>query len=151
MVQDGQAGSWSAPAEINSLTFSGTVGGAVAPAAAFAKVLGIQWQLQRKDTRMVCHEGDSETGTAAWDAPHPTTGAPTAHGDNYCERASISMLASYYGGHLSQDRIAYEDYRGEPVDQLGHDQRGNYTYIDVQLTWARIPYTKAGASRHLRR
>ena len=58
---------------------------------------------------------------------HPTTRAPTAHGDTYCERASILMLASYYGGRLSQDRIAYEDYRGEPVDQLGHTKNGNNT------------------------
>ena len=59
---------------------------------------------------------------APWDAPHPTTGAPTAHGSNYCERASISMLASYYGGQLSQDRIAYEDYQGTS-NELGHGLR----------------------------
>ena len=144
VVQNAQTGPWSAPVEINSLTFTGMAGaGTARVAAAFTKVLGIQWQLQRKDTGMVCHAGDSETGNAPWDAPHPTTGAPTPHGDTYCERASISMLASYYGGHLSQDRIAYEDYQGEAVDQLGHTKSGNNTSIDVQLTWAGIPYTKA--------
>jgi len=145
VVQNGQAGPWSTPAEINSLTFTGSVGSAaLRPAAASAKVLGIQWQLQRKDTGMVCHAGDSETGSAPWDAPHPETGAPTAHGDTYCERASISMLASYYGGHLSQDRIAFEDYSREPVDQLGHSKNGNTTTIGDQLTWANITAPRFG-------
>ena len=150
VIQDALTGSWSASAEINSLAFPSTAGSAAPQAVAATKVLGIQWQLQRKDTRMVCQAGDNETAdvgnaqtkNAPWDAPHPTTGGPKPHGDTYCERASISMLASYYGGHLSQDRIAYEDYKGETVDQLGHTKAGNNTYIDDQLTWARITYDK---------
>lgn len=43
---------------------------------------------------------------APWDLPHDEM-LRKDHGRNYCERASVSMLASYYGGHLSQDRIAY--------------------------------------------
>ena len=110
VVKDPHTSSWSAPAEINSLVYPAGAAAAGPQAGNAEKVLGIQWQLQRKDTRMVCRAGDNETGDAPWDAQHPTTGGPKPHGSNYCERASISMLASYYGGHLSQDRIAYRDY-----------------------------------------
>lgn len=141
VIQNGQAGYWSAPAEINSLTFTGTAGTAAAPVAASAKVLGIQWKLQRKDTGMACRAGDHETGAAPWDAPHPTTGSPKPHGSNYCERASVSMLASYYGGQLSQDRIAYRDYQGTSND-LGHGLTN--ININTTLQWAGIPYQRVG-------
>jgi|GEM_PF-2274160 len=142
VVRGVQTGAWSASAEINSLVYP-AFANVFPQSLAAERVLGIGWQLQRKDTRMVCHAGDREAGDAPWDAPHPTTGGPKPHGKAYCERASISMLASYYGGHLSQDRIAYEDYRGEKVDQLGHTKKGgNNTYISDQLTWAGITYER---------
>jgi len=137
VVKDAQTSTWSASAEINSLVYYPVAPWDTAPAATDTeRVLGIQWQLQRKDTRMVCRAGDDETGVAPWDAPHPATGAPRRHGDNYCERASISMLSSYYGGQLSQDRIAYEDYRGTNND-LGHHLINN-TIIGDALLWAGI-------------
>ena len=122
--RDGQTSGWSTPTEVNSMTLpalsiAGTVAEPDQTAAPYtaAKRLGIIWQLQRKDTKMVCRDGDNETAevgddrtkNAPWDAPHSETERKD-HGINYCERASVSMLASYYGGRLSQDRIAYHDY-----------------------------------------
>ena len=151
VVQGPLTGSWIAPAEVNSLVYPAAAGVVSPQDANTEKVLGIQWQLQRKDTRMVCRAGDNETadvGTtqtkdAPWDTPHPTTDGPKPHGSNYCERASISMLASYYGGHLSQDRIAYEDFQGSTND-LGHGQT-NHTYITPALDWAGIPIDRVAS------
>ena len=135
VLRGGQTSGWSAAAEVNSMTLPSLGGVAVSgepdhPALPYIdwKLLGIKWQLQRKDTKMVCRAGDHETAdvedegdtlhktlNAPWDDLHPETGALKRHGSNYCERASVSMLASYYGGKLSQDRIAFEDYKGRPT------------------------------------
>lgn len=135
VLQGTQESSWSVPVEINSLTYPMT-GNSTIQANAPEVVLGIAWQLQRKDTKMICTAGDSEIGDAPWDAPHPSTGSPKQHGSNYCERASVSMLASFYGGQLSQDRIAYNDYHGTAND-LGHRLINNN--INSTLQWAGIP------------
>ncbi len=109
----GSESPWSTGVEVRSLTFpvSGPLGA--------IKTLGITWQLQHKDTTMLCLDGDPETGNLAWDRPHTERGT---HGNCYCVRASISMMASYYTGKLSQDRITYEIFKGgQPEKQLGHN------------------------------
>nr|HRJ41608.1 hypothetical protein [Caldilineaceae bacterium] len=96
-----------------------------------SKVLNVKPQLQHKDTRMMCLDGDPETGIHRWDSAHeadgdlvvgdspPRRGNP--HGDWYCTRASISMIADYYGSKLSQDRISYYAYGGgAPEGDMGH-------------------------------
>lgn len=108
--------------------------------------LGIKWQLQRKDTNMLCLAGDHENEligigsssvNAPWDSPHPFgLGERKNHGFNYCSRAAVSMLASYYGAHLSQDRIAYYDYAGTQ-NSLGHGSINNHSMTDL-LSWAGI-------------
>ena len=70
----------------------------------------IAWQLQHKDTNMLCLDECALTGAEAWDSPHTVRGT---HGNNYCVRASISMMASYYGGKLSQDYISYELFKND--------------------------------------
>lgn len=119
---------WSPGVQINSLA---------APAGHTVlaeKLLGIAWQLQHKDTKMLCLQGDAENGASPWDTPHTNRGV---HGNNYCARASIAMLASYYGGRLSQDRITYEIFQGSAVEsELGHDQAVNYAQADNALNWA---------------
>jgi formylglycine-generating enzyme required for sulfatase activity len=161
VVRDGQTSGWSAPAEVNSMTLPSLDGAAVSggsdqPALPYIdwKMLGIKWKLQRKDTKMVCRAGDHETAdvedigdtlhktkNAPWDLWHPETGDLKRHGSNYCERASVSMLASYYGGELSQDRIAFEDYRGRANgDDLGHADFNKD--IGATLLWAQIPYDR---------
>jgi hypothetical protein len=83
----------------------------------------IAWQLQHKDTPMLCLEGCLLTETAAegaWDKPHTTRGT---HGDKYCVPASMSMLLSYYGGKVSQDRLMYNMGKGAaPEGELRHNK-----------------------------
>jgi formylglycine-generating enzyme required for sulfatase activity len=153
VIREGHAGCWSSGMEVNSLTWPGGSRNATIQGAE-ANPLGIVWQLQRKDTKMVCRAGDHETAdvgnlpeetNAPWDAPHPEEEGPKAHGSNYCERACISMFASYYGGHLSQDRIAYQDYQGTE-DDLGHGDINNMG-ITAALDWANIPVAEVHASK----
>ncbi len=108
---------WSSGIEIHSLEFPATKN----MIQITSNLLNVQWQLQHKDTNMVCLNGDRETGVASWDLPHSGYGSVQVHGSNYCERASVAMLASYYGLSISQDRIAYEDYKNTN-NQLGHAQ-----------------------------
>ncbi len=116
---DGES-NWTSGVEIHSLTIPNISFNSPSATSA-SKTLGITWQLQHKDTNMLCLDGDNETGDFAWDAPHVDRGA---HGNKYCVRASVSMIASYYGGTLSQDRISYEifkDFFPGPEFDLGHD------------------------------
>jgi len=129
-------GTWSSGVEIHSLAYPITNN---INKVQSEKTLGIGWQLQRKDTNMICLAGDNESDSAPWDSPHPISGTPQKHGSYYCERASISMLASYYGGHLSQERIAYNDYQGTAND-LGHGLTN--ININTTLNWAGIPATR---------
>lgn len=67
---------------------------------------------QRKDTGLLCLDGCASEEDAStvlhWDKAHPSV-VPTSgdHGGMNCVRASISMMVSYYGKSLSQDRIAF--------------------------------------------
>ena len=100
------------------------------------KSLPIAWQLQHKDTNMLCLDGDVENGGNAWDQPHTSRGE---HGDDYCARASLSMMASYYGGDLSQDRISYAVLgygTDQPEGDLGHNQGFARYQIDGAINWA---------------
>lgn len=123
---------WSPGVEIRTITLPyGSTGDAQTLAS---KTLGITWQLQHKDTNMICLDGDDETGFFAWDRPHSSRGT---HGDMYCVRASVAMLASYYGGRLSQDRITYEMFRdGAPEGDLGHGIGAALEEIDASVSWA---------------
>ena len=110
-----------------------------------AEDLGIVPKVQHKDTRMLCLGGFADggcslTGNCAWDEEHQ--GAGCDHDDMYCVVASASMINSYYGGHLSQDRIMYYIMRelndqSSPEYQLGHG-RGTETLDEIRdaLRWA---------------
>ena len=96
--------------------------------AANSKDLGVLQLQQRKDTRLVClHEYASphtqlgSTGDHPWDAPHKTRGCP--HDNEYCCRAAVAMVAAYFGGSLSQDRISYECYDGSMLKGENDDLR----------------------------
>ncbi len=102
--------------------------------AVFHKVLNVRPQLQHKDTLMLCLDGDPEFGPGRWDASHEVDGdrvvgnanpvRANVHDNWYCTRASISMLADYYGKgqkRLSQDRISFYAFGGgAPEGDLGH-------------------------------
>ncbi len=74
--------------------------------AATSRSLGIRPQLERKDTYMLdLHYPLS--GPYAWDIPHENI---SSNDEIRGMKAASSMIASYYGGNLSQDRIAYHVY-----------------------------------------
>jgi outer membrane protein assembly factor BamB len=100
--------------------------------------LGIKPLLARKDTYMLDLQYPL-TGPDAWDVPHNNTGIDD---DKRGMVASVAMVASYYGGNLSQDRIRYYVYHQllhypSPQDDLG-DGSGiipDYT-VPTLLSWA---------------
>ncbi len=99
-----------------------------------SQTLPITWQLQHKDTNMLCLDGDVETGNNAWDAEHTSRGE---HGNMYCARAALSMMVSYYGSDLTQDRISYEIFKGgSPEGDLGHNVGVTLAQIDQVVNWA---------------
>lgn len=113
------------------------------------KLLFVPFRLQHKDTRMLDLEGSPEFGVARWDSAHEDDGDwIVGNGDPrianqldqmYCVRAVTSMLAAYYGGNLSQDRISYEffkDGRAGPDTDLGHGNGANEQQVASWLNWA---------------
>ena len=110
-------------------------------------VIGVEHQLQRKDTHLLCLDGCTMEGPNTWEDPHPVT---RDHGENYCTRACISMIANSAGGRLSQDRITYfifqesaehtrdgreVGHHDDPFMDLGH-QMGTYTHTaQYALEW----------------
>lgn len=100
--------------------------------------LGITPKLERKDTYMLCLEGCPLYGLNAWDKPHETL---SNHSSARGMGAVISMVASYYGGNLSQDRIAYylyAEYLNDsiPENDLGHEKGLVGLNIVPILRWA---------------
>jgi len=109
--------------------------------------LGITWQLQHKDTRMLCLGGCPETGRCRWDSSHERDGdwnvgngrpvRANLHDNWYCVRASVSMMTSYYGCTLSQDRISYDIFGGgAPEGDLGHGKGTTVAQARNALSWA---------------
>jgi Mg-chelatase subunit ChlD len=86
--------------------------------------LGIEWQVQHKDTYLldVSEEGENtRTGDGAWDVPHPDDRRVVEHDNHYCQVASMSMINSYYGSDISQDRLSYYAIREWPDSSRGLD------------------------------
>lgn len=118
---DGSESGWSAVSRfaLEAADDDGGERSSSAASAPMAKVLDVKPKLQRKDTHMLCLDGEHEKGRYAWDIPHTRRGY--IHDDWYCVRASISMIAAYFGANLSQDRISYYAFGGgDPHGDLGH-------------------------------
>jgi hypothetical protein len=103
-----------------------------------SRALGIKPQLERKDTYMLNLQYPL-TGPYAWDIPHENR---SSQDSDRCIKAAVSTIASYYGGHLSQDRIAYYVYHEvlnwtSPEDDLGNPSEGivDLNIVDL-LNWA---------------
>ena len=176
-LRGGQAGGWTAGfiievADLLSTPQPGTV--TTLDTITNEVVLGIARVSQNKDTRLLgldgAPEGDptSDLPENAWDAAAPCTQPPCAdptkfmHGNMYCVRASIRMVASYYHASaadlLSMDRISYyvlQEWTGNtrpgsndatPDNDLGYN-RGMY-YPDEEdqaFSWAlNFTYTTPG-------
>ncbi|MEA3397624.1 MAG: VWA domain-containing protein [Chloroflexota bacterium] len=154
-VIGGEEGPWISPVQIGIVVFGAQQG------VQAEKVLGITPVRQNKDSRLLCLDGDPEGDPTtdnpenAWDAIAPCTVPPCAnttkyeHGTMYCVVASIRMMASYYGGNLTMDRIAYhiaQEWTGNthagtnddnPNNDLAHDDGWNYhDEEDEGISWA---------------
>lgn len=101
--------------------------------------------LQRKDTNLLCWDGDDESGARQpWDGPHQDTpGNHSIHGRMNCVRASVAMINAKYGGNLSQDRLSYEVFKDNwPAGDLGHDKGtpdnsgAGVHSVEYLLSWA---------------
>ena len=141
LPREGGESAWSAALPIavlaRPLESPAGSGNANAPAQVTQRILTpLTWLRQRKDTTLLCIDGDDEAPLAgnAWDRVHPD--AIFTHGRNNCVRASIAIMVTQYGASLSQDRIAYEYFErngnpirdfsngtaiGNPHADLGHD------------------------------
>jgi hypothetical protein len=116
----GRASQWSA-----AQRFDVIAGGGNTASVLQERVLGITWLRQRKDTRLLCLDGDAEGNPAApppketWDAGHPD--AIFTHGRANCFLASTAMIVGFFGGNISQDRLAYEysERNGNPLNNSG--------------------------------
>ncbi len=136
--------STSTPSNTYTLTITGTGGGQThTTTVQFIVIgqvtLGIVPKSQHKDTPMLCLKGCSKDGNHAWDSEHQSNGC--THDNSYCVRAGISMINSYYGGSLSQDRISYHIIREYDLvidleDQLGHGRLIYKNELEDALQWA---------------
>ncbi|MGD2156544.1 MAG: lamin tail domain-containing protein, partial [Anaerolineales bacterium] len=121
----GRFSAFSVPGQVTIVTVEGAL------TVQTSSVLNVTPQLQHKDSRMLCVDGHQRTGNDRWDSAHENDGdwvigngtalRTNPHDDNYCTRASISMVVDFHGGSLSQDRISYYHYDGGPPEgDLGH-------------------------------
>jgi hypothetical protein len=100
--------------------------------------LGITPLVSRKDTYMLDLQSPL-TGPYAWDIPH-LNDSPTDYFDRG-EKAAVAMVDSYFGGHLSQDRIAYYVYHQllnypSPENDLGSGLDLMGVKLGLVLSWA---------------
>jgi hypothetical protein len=123
-----QMAAWSTPLQVTIIpvtTSYAAQDAASVQSVESVNVVNVTWLRQRKDTRLLCLDGDNEgnpatnTSEEAWDAIHPD--AIYTHGRNNCVRASIAMIVTHYGGNLSQDRLGYRLFEnwGNPIENIG--------------------------------
>ena len=173
-LRNGQPGGWTPGFTIEVTSLLSSTQSKGINAVTSEVVLGIARVSQNKDSRLLgldgAPEGDPTTDLPenAWDAAAPCTQPPCAdpikymHGNMYCVRASIRMVASYYhlnpADVLSMDRISYyvlQEWTGNtrpgsndatPDNDLGYN-RGMY-YPDEEdqaFSWAlNMTYTTPG-------
>ena len=147
IAHGGREGPWLQPVEIVAQDLGGTVRAA---GTAAENVLAVQRVQQRKDTDLLCLDGDHRHGVDdPWDEPHPPNDVRT-HGCCNCCRASVAMINHYHGGDISQDYLAYMEYEnwgnsfrwgttgdpsiGRPSLDLGHASPSG-TGSDKMAAW----------------
>jgi Mg-chelatase subunit ChlD len=118
---DGVTSAWSAPREVTLVAGEGP-----SVARVDQTILNnMTWLRQRKDSPLLCLDGDPEGDPDAsppkhaWDATHPDR--IFNHGSMNCVRAAIAMIVTQYGGDLSQDRLSYRLFEnfGNPIENRG--------------------------------
>lgn len=122
----GNLGPWSPPLMLQTLDLTASVSAAGLNAE---KTLGISWQVQHKDTHLLeLSQYNDFSGDGAWDAPHPDTHRVTEQDNHYCQVAGMSMINSYYGGDISQERLSYYAIREWPDSHRGLDPSRSCTF-----------------------
>ncbi len=112
--------------------------------------------MQFKDTSMVCLMGCNMADSCDWDDNHgdpPLAGgtrSTCSHGNAYCARACIAMIAGNSGLTLSQDRITYYMFEElwhflsnpnqpqwiySPIDDLAHGRGTGRSYSRAAIDW----------------
>jgi hypothetical protein len=74
---------------------------------------------QKKDTKMLLIDGPGagwsipqEDGAHAWDVPHPDLDTSDPADNTNCGLATVAMVAAFFGGQTSQDRLGFELFGG---------------------------------------
>jgi len=86
-------------------------------------ILDVPYLSQHKDTGMLLLESPQASGPHAWDVDHGDLDPDDPADNMNCALASIAMVAAYYGGDLSQDRLGFEHFKGRSA---GPEQDLNY-------------------------
>ena len=88
---------------------------------------------------MLLLEEPHEHAPSAWDTPHdPPSGSDPADG-NHCAVAMIAMVNHFYGGDLSEDRIAYEAHKERqpgPEEDLIFGEGLRAPEANMAFSWA---------------
>ncbi|MHC4168093.1 MAG: choice-of-anchor X domain-containing protein [Planctomycetota bacterium] len=145
----GRESAWSRTMRVNSKRMGRSQDGAIEDGAVEVLLNAMQFKYQKKDTNSLCLDGCASHLNAAtvkhWDNIHPeAVPGNTDHGSMNCVRASISMMVSFYGKTLTQDRISYftQEERagvgnGIPEGDLAHrDGMSYHAEETAALEWA---------------
>jgi hypothetical protein len=91
----------------------------LAPAGGAEKLLDVELINAHKDTSMLLLESMFQFGDHAWDVPHPGLDMEDPADRLNSFQASVAMINGYFGGAMSQDRIAYEAFKDRYDGPLG--------------------------------
>jgi hypothetical protein len=131
LASDGSAAAFS-PA--NSFTIQGASPAVHLASPRADKTLGVPYIQQHKDTPMLLLESPNPSGPHAWDVDHKVLDENDPADNMNCSLASIAMVTAFFGGHLSQDRIGYEVFKGRrPGPEMDLNFQG---LMDDEITQA---------------
>jgi hypothetical protein len=97
---------------VRTIVIAGTSSAALPAAASQDVQLNVPFVEPRKDTPMLLLENEHQTGDYPWDAPHPGLD-PAENSDSLNSFfAAVAAVSAYAGGSVSQDRLAFEAFKG---------------------------------------
>lgn len=97
---------------VRPLVVAGTSSAALPAASSQNVQLNVPFVEPRKDTAMLLLENEQQTGDYPWDAPHPGLD-PAENSDSLNSFfAAVAAVTAYAGGSVSQDRLAFEAFKG---------------------------------------
>jgi hypothetical protein len=132
LASDGSAAAFS---PVSTLTIRAPSPAAHLASPLMEKTLAVPYIQQHKDTAMLLLESYNDTGTHAWDVDHKVLDENDPADNANCALAVTAMIAAYYGGQLSQDRIGYEIFK-DVASGPERDLNYGYGLTDNQITTA---------------